>query len=117
MFVLSAATAVLFLGGWATPEFLHTFPGIGAIVFGVKWAALLFVMLWVRWTFPRTRLDQVMHVCLKVFLPIALVCVMGAAVWLILAEAVAGRTVMNLLGWVMTFPVFAHAVRVVWKGA
>ncbi len=62
MFVLSAATAILFLGGWATPAFLHSVPGIGVIVFGVKWAALLFLMLWVRWTFPRTRLDQVMHV-------------------------------------------------------
>jgi NADH-quinone oxidoreductase subunit H len=36
-------------------------------------------MIWFRWTFPRLRIDQVMYICLKVFLPFALVCLLGAA--------------------------------------
>jgi NADH-quinone oxidoreductase subunit H len=117
MFMLSAATAILFLGGWATPPQLHWIPGIGAIVMAIKWSALLFLMLWIRWTFPRTRLDQVMHICLKVFLPISFVCLIGAAFWLILSEVVVGTMIMNLFGWLLTIPVFIHAVKLVWKGA
>lgn len=117
MFMLAAATSILFLGGWATPDFLHAIPGIGAIVMAVKWSFLLFVMLWARWTFPRIRLDQVMHICLKVFLPLSLVCVFGAAIWQILADVVVGNMTMNLLGWVLTIPVAAHAIKLVWKGA
>lgn len=45
-----------------------------------KTFALLFFMLWIRWTIPRIRIDQVMHLCLKVLLPFALACVLIAGV-------------------------------------
>jgi NADH-quinone oxidoreductase subunit H len=41
---------------------------------------LLFVMIWVRWSLPRLRIDRVMYLCYKVLLPISVVCVVGAAV-------------------------------------
>ncbi|MBI3735912.1 NADH-quinone oxidoreductase subunit H, partial [Candidatus Sumerlaeota bacterium] len=47
---------------------------------------LMFVMLWVRWTLPRVRLDQVMHMCLKVLLPIGLACVVLASVQAVLTS-------------------------------
>jgi hypothetical protein len=48
---------------------------IGKCILGVT------VMIWVRWTLPRLRIDQVMKTCLKYCTPIASVMFVGAAVW------------------------------------
>ncbi len=53
---------------------------IGALNLILKAFFLYFVMIWVRWTLPRIRIDQVMYLCLKVLLPFALACVVWAAV-------------------------------------
>jgi NADH-quinone oxidoreductase subunit H len=58
--------------------------GIGIANMLAKGFTLYFVMIWVRWTLPRIRIDQVMHLCLKVLLPIALGCVVWAAVQVVL---------------------------------
>lgn len=50
-----------------------------------KSVVLYFIMIWVRWTLPRIRIDQVMHLCLKVLLPLSLACVVWAAVQVVLA--------------------------------
>ena len=39
------------------------------------------VMMWVRWTLPRLRIDQVITTCLKYCVPIAAVCFLGATLW------------------------------------
>jgi len=77
MYVVCAATAVLFLGGWNGP-----FPGVVNML--GKTFFLLFVMIWLRWTLPRLRIDQVIFVCLKVLLPSSLICVIGAALQAVL---------------------------------
>ncbi len=78
MVLLSGVTSILFLGGWHFPFEATGRPFLGAVQLLAKTSVLLFVMLWLRWTLPRVRIDQVMYLCLKVLLPFSLVCLLGA---------------------------------------
>ena len=85
MVVISAVASVLFLGGCYAP--LPALQSLGPIGLGPFWLLakawlLVFVMMWLRWTLPRLRVDQLMHVAWKVLLPIsmALVVVIGGLV-------------------------------------
>ncbi len=81
IFVSSAIAATLFLGGWHGPRI----PGIPAAVLGPLWLILkiygiVFVIMWIRWTFPRLRSDQLMALAWKVLIPFALANVLVTAV-------------------------------------
>ena len=54
---------------------------INVLVFIVKGWVLVFVMMWVRWTLPRLRIDQVMMTCLRYLLPLSCVLLLGVSVW------------------------------------
>jgi len=75
MTVASALTVTLFFGGWTLPGF-HPHGVLGAIlsilVFTGKTAFFLWVFVWVRWTLPRFRYDQLMRIGWKALLPLAL---------------------------------------------
>ena len=78
MMAISAICTTLFLGGWHGP-FLP--PAWGGIVwFTLKVGCLMFFFMWVRWTLPRLRYDQLMAFGWKVLLPLALLNVMATAV-------------------------------------
>ncbi len=89
MFAISGIAVLLFLGGWHlgfVPGELGQLLGlfgqvINVLVFIVKCWVLVFVMMWVRWTLPRLRIDQVMMTCIKYLLPISCVLLVGVAVW------------------------------------
>jgi NADH-quinone oxidoreductase subunit H len=72
MFVISAVTVTLFLGGWS----LFGLENLGWVmqlgIFFTKTLVLLFVFIWVRWTLPRFRYDQLMKLGWQVFLPLGL---------------------------------------------
>jgi NADH-quinone oxidoreductase subunit H len=71
----SAMMATLYFGGWSLP-FLHLtgIPGSLAsiAVFAAKTGFFIFLFVWVRWTLPRFRFDQLMNLGWKVFLPLSL---------------------------------------------
>ncbi len=73
MILMSAMTAVLFLGGWLAPFGIAPFTWLpGPIWLILKIMAVLFVFIWVRGTFPRFRYDQLMRLGWKIFLPISM---------------------------------------------
>jgi len=67
MLVLGALGATLFLGGWLGPWLP------GPVWLLLKAYAGIFVMMWMRWTFPRLRFDQLMSLAWKLLIPAALV--------------------------------------------
>ncbi len=82
MLLLSLLGAVLFFGGWNSPfgEFMGG-PVWGFIWFMLKGMILVFVMMWIRWTLPRYRVDQLMHLCWSVLIPISFVNFVLIALW------------------------------------
>ena len=98
MFAVSGAASILFLGGWHTGvlpfEPSERFGWLGhalnAVVFIGKCYFLVIVMMWMRWSLPRLRIDQVMMTCLKYFLPISCVLLLGVCVWMLLVPAAVG---------------------------
>jgi NADH-quinone oxidoreductase subunit H len=72
MIVMACLTTTLFLGGPSVPFWSDAPWPLGVLAFLTKTAAFLFLFLWVRWTLPRFRFDQLMHLGWKVFLPVAL---------------------------------------------
>ena len=105
MFVVSGIAVLLFLGGWdigipiiESTSLQETAVGnyfanlIGMFVFIMKSSVLVFVQIWVRWTLPRLRIDQVMMTCLKYLIPISCFLFFGATVWPFLLSAILGRT-------------------------
>jgi NADH-quinone oxidoreductase subunit H len=72
MFIVTAVATSLFFGGWHGPfGFSLGIPGV--VWFLAKTYFLIFVLMWVRWTFPRLRFDQLMNFSWKVMIPLALV--------------------------------------------
>ena len=82
MFVVSGVAVAAFLGGWNSPipGFMDS-PLWGLFWFIGKSMSLIFLMIWFRWTFPRLRVDQLMSVCWKVFLPVSFVNIFGVGIW------------------------------------
>ncbi|MCI0737478.1 MAG: NADH-quinone oxidoreductase subunit NuoH [Gemmataceae bacterium] len=100
MVAVSGIASIMFLGGWNTgllPGDISVILGgvdgersmflfvvgnlINIVVFILKCWFLVFVMMWIRWTLPRLRIDQVMMTCLKYLLPISCVLMLGVSLW------------------------------------
>lgn len=91
MILMSAMTAILFLGGWYAPvdvSWLAWVPGVVWLV--LKIALCLFVFLWVRATFPRYRYDQLMRLGWKIFLPLSLLWVVLTSGYLVYFDKLPG---------------------------
>ena len=88
LYVIGAIATTLFLGGWQIPWALTDHPVLrNALQFGVfflKSYAFVVLAIWLRWTLPRIRVDQMMEMCWKYLVPIALVNFLGTATWMVL---------------------------------
>ncbi|HEY6435297.1 MAG TPA: NADH-quinone oxidoreductase subunit NuoH [Ignavibacteriaceae bacterium] len=85
MIIASAFIVTLYLGGWQIPyiQELDLSPVLETILcfgaFLLKMAALLFFFLWVRWSLPRFRYDQLMNLGWKVMFPLSLINIVWVA--------------------------------------
>ncbi|MFZ5515827.1 MAG: NADH-quinone oxidoreductase subunit NuoH [Candidatus Zhuqueibacterota bacterium] len=101
LWVMSALVTTLFLGGWQIPGISDlgamlataTFPIkalwvlLSLVVFCTKTLILVFVVIWIRWTLPRLRVDQLMVMCWKYFTPIGFVALLGSALFSIMPHS------------------------------
>ena len=80
MFAAGGMAATLFLGGYAAPvQWLDWIPSW--VWFFTKMMAFIFLLIWVRGTVPRLRMDQLMNFAWKFMLPMALINIVAAAAW------------------------------------
>jgi NADH-quinone oxidoreductase subunit H len=81
MFLVAAVITTLFLGGWTSIGSTESQFIPGPIVFYIKAVALIFLQMWIRWSLPRLRVDQLMYLSWKVLLPFSFALVLGVG-WL-----------------------------------
>lgn len=117
MFAVCGVASILFLGGWNTgigplddalyqarlagagggngsTSWLVGYLAnvVGLFVFVSKASFGVFVQIWLRWTLPRLRIDQVITTCLKYLVPISCFLFLGATVWPLAIRQMTGRT-------------------------
>jgi NADH-quinone oxidoreductase subunit H len=115
MWIMSALAVTMFCGGWQipglTPERFDALTGGAAVgleiasllLFALKSLFFVFVVMWLRWTLPRIRVDQMMNMCWKYLVPISFAGVLFVAVWMLLVHAapwldVAMRVALTAMG-------------------
>jgi NADH-quinone oxidoreductase subunit H len=90
MFVVSALASACFLGGWHVPFFhAEALPAawgnlLSLGVFLMKALGLVVLMMWIRWTLPRLRVDQLMRMSWKYLVPLTFFNLLGVSLWLLL---------------------------------
>ena len=77
-FTISALTATLFLGGWKGP-WAEQYPLLGLLYFILKTSLVYFLVIWIRGSFPRIRIDQMNSLNWKLFTPVILAGVITTA--------------------------------------
>jgi len=131
LWVMSAIIVTLFLGGWQIPGIADLGVVIAqasvagkalwilasVAVFFAKTLTLVFVVIWVRWTLPRLRVDQLMMMCWKYFVPIGFVTLMGSALFATLPQTGAWSWFHLGVKMVLTATGFVVVSALLWRAA
>merc|ERR1711964_50033 len=106
--------ATLFLGGWEgiLPGF-DVLGGLPGLV--LKTLFLVFVMMWLRWTLPRLRVDQLMNLCWKYLIPISFFNILGVGIWGLIFQkdtpvSILISVIVIVLGLILTFGVLGKSL-------
>ena len=94
-FAIAALTVLLFVGGWSGPGLSGNW---GIVWFLLKVYAVVMVIFWVRGTFPRLRIDQLMAFAWKVMVPLSFLTIVITAVYKFYAWPPWSLTLMSLAG-------------------
>ncbi|QDT37177.1 complex I subunit 1/NuoH family protein [Stratiformator vulcanicus] len=135
MFLVSVIAAVLFLGAWFSgiplidgaigslrtwsPDVgieglsigAYLANAVGASIVLAKGGLGVIVQIWVRWTLPRLRIDQVMATCLKYLIPISCFLFLGTILWPLVLATTLGRTSLLDYPTALTEPIGVRAAR------
>ena len=90
LFVISGLAAAVFLGGWAPINIgLEAFDNVMNLIPGIFWFLgkaflVVWVLMWVRWTFPRLRIDQILKLEWKYLMPLMLLVLVLTTAWVAL---------------------------------
>jgi len=126
LWVMSALAVTLFMGGWQVPflpaarlDALTGWPAFFAevlslAIFAAKTLFFVFVVMWLRWTLPRIRVDQMMNMCWKYLVPASFVAVLFVAFWMLIVRAapLVGSAMHFLLAGMAGVAVVMFALRV-----
>ena len=114
LITMSALMATLFFGGWDIPftSWVEGEPSVivsltTLIVFLLKTFSFVFVYIWIRWSLPRFRYDQLMALGWKVLLPIALgyLMLLATAIWVLEYFSIEQNIVYGLILFAVNLPV------------
>ncbi len=92
IYLIGAIGTTLFLGGWQIPPAVHDAAAkisfalphvLEFATFFLKAAVIVFIVIWIRWTLPRVRVDQLMSLSWKYLTPFGFFSSFGVAVWMV----------------------------------
>ncbi len=86
LFVMGGLTTAVFLGGGNLPGVLEGYTILSVLIYMAKVSVIIFVVIWLRWTLPRFRIDQLMELSWKYLLPGAFVAFLGQAVYMLITH-------------------------------
>jgi NADH-quinone oxidoreductase subunit H len=128
VFVFCGISSALFLGGWQIPgvspgqqEASFALQALGTFLFLLKSWILIFIVVWIRWTLPRVRIDQLMNLCWKWFVPLSFGAFLLSALWVMATPETGGALIppmaQTLIGvtmfiaWLVMLAYFIRRVR------
>ena len=93
-FTISILTVLLFFGGWSWPEMPSTFLSVSWFL--IKTFVVVMIIFWIRGTYPRLRIDQLMSFAWKLLVPLAFINIILTGMFLFYGWPVWSLTIMSL---------------------